>query len=78
MLSEKKENRKQLAALFSKDFDKHIYLSTAYAIVKHLLNLFKANTEDTERHKWRRSVAFVVNFQQISHVVLFILFSLNS
>ena len=32
----------------------------------------------TERHHWRRSVVFIVNFEQISHIILvFPLLTLN-
>ena len=33
-------------------------------------NMFKINIKTPERSQWRRSGVFIVNFKQISHIVL--------
>ena len=41
-------------------------------------NLFKLETETSERHHWRRSGVFILNFEQILHITLvFPLLTLN-
>ena len=40
--------------------------------------MFKVNNKTPERHHWRRSGVFIVNFDHISHLALvFLLLTLN-
>ena len=45
---------------------------------RNVWNLFKVDNRDTRRRHWRRSCVFMVNFEQISHIILlFPLLTLN-
>ena len=77
--------RKQLP--FFQIYSVHLLLSNRYSHVQsqqkkywyQLLDMFNVNNKDIERREAPRKVTFVVNFQQILHLVtLFTLFILNS
>ena len=39
--------------------------------------MFTVNNKKPERHQWRHSVVFIVNFEHISQLLAFLLLTLN-
>ena len=69
--------------------DTALIKSTTFQAAIHLFKISNAGTKTMrgncsnvtiktpKQRYWRRFVVFIVNFEQISHIVLFLLFTLN-